>query len=75
MLLDVRDELEYHKDEEGIVDTACCVFAVAGDLFCVGMFSNGHLLYDYDSSKYYCFATVYYDLWINFYLVEFISSY
>ncbi|VDM21970.1 unnamed protein product [Wuchereria bancrofti] len=31
---DVRNELEYNKDEEDIVNTSRCVFAVPGDLFC-----------------------------------------
>lgn len=74
MLLDVHNELKYYKDEESIVGAACSFFAVAGDLFYAEMFSNGCAIYDRDPYKYYCFATVCYDLWFSFYLVEFISS-
>uniref|UniRef100_A0A1I8ESE7 Metallophos domain-containing protein n=1 Tax=Wuchereria bancrofti TaxID=6293 RepID=A0A1I8ESE7_WUCBA len=42
---DVRNELEYNKDEEDIVNTSRCVFAVPGDLFCTEMFPNRCTLY------------------------------
>ncbi|VDN81621.1 unnamed protein product [Brugia pahangi] len=57
MLLDVRNELKYSRDEEDIINTSRCVFAIPGDLFCTEMFSNRCTLYSRDPTEYYCFPT------------------
>ncbi|VDO30000.1 unnamed protein product [Brugia timori] len=57
ILLDVRNELEYSRDEEDIINTSRCVFAIPDDLFCTEMFSNRCTLYSRDPTEYYCFPT------------------